>query len=84
MLDDRPTFPAPVAADPARRRWLSRVGAASLAALAFVLVPGRTHSLLGELKYWVDWANLAGIALAVGAVGAAVVWSLGALARSRA
>lgn len=56
----------------------------ALAALAFVLVPGWTRSSLGELKYWVDWANLVGIALAVGAVGAAVVWPLGALARSRA
>jgi hypothetical protein len=43
MHDDPPTCLTPVAADPARRRWLRSVGA----------------------------------------VGAAVVWPLGALARSR-
>ncbi|MCU0774976.1 MAG: hypothetical protein MUC74_10865 [Ideonella sp.] len=47
-----------------------------VAVAAFLLVPGLTKSSLGEMRYWVDWANLVGIALAVGAVGVAFAWPL--------
>lgn len=53
-----------------------------VALAAVVLIPGLTRSSLGELRYWVDWANLAAIALGVGAVAAAFAWPL--LARRRA
>jgi hypothetical protein len=71
-------------ADWAGAARLAVLAGVALAALAFVLVPGWTRSSLGEMKYWVDWANLLGIAAAVGAVGAAVIWPLGALMRRRA
>jgi hypothetical protein len=56
---------------------------AIVAIVAFVLVPGLTKSSLGELRYWVDWANLVGIAVAVGAVAAAFAWPLAAMRRAR-
>jgi hypothetical protein len=49
------------------------------AAVAFFALPGLTRSALGELRYWVDWLNLAGIALGVGAVAMAFAWPLTAL-----
>jgi hypothetical protein len=49
---------------------------AIVAVAAFLLVPGLTKSSLGEMRYWVDWANLVGIALAIGAVGVAFAWPL--------
>jgi hypothetical protein len=55
-------------------------GAAAVGAIAavvaFVLVPGLTRSSLGELRYWVDWVNLVGIALAAGGIVAAFAWPL--------
>lgn len=50
-----------------------------VALLAFLAIPGATRSSLGNLSYWVDWANLGAIALGAGAVAAAFalpVWSL--------
>ncbi len=59
--------------------------AAALAALAaligFLAVPSLTRSSLGELAYWVDWANLAGVALAIGGVALAFAWPALALRR---
>ena len=55
-------------------------GAIALAALAaifvFALAPGWVQSGLANLKYWVDWANLLGIAAAGGGVVLALVWPL--------
>jgi hypothetical protein len=58
------------------------VGAA-VAIAAFVLVPAATRSSLGELRYWVDWLNLLGIAAAFGAVAVAFAWPVLAMRRSR-
>lgn len=52
------------------------------AAIAFVAVPSLTKSSLGELAYWVDWANLLAVALGFGAAAVAFAWPLLALRRS--
>lgn len=69
------------------RRWraalpLVVVAAAVVTVIAALLVPGWTRSSLGEMGYWVDWANLFGLAAAFGAVAAAFAWPLLALTRS--
>lgn len=55
-------------------------GAIALAALAaifvFALAPGWVQSSLAELRYWVDWTNLLGIAAAAGALVLAFAWPL--------
>ncbi len=57
-------------------------GIAALAAvIGFVLVPMATRSSLQELAYWVDWANLASIALGIGVAALAFAWPLGVLWR---
>lgn len=38
--------------------------------VAFLVLPALDHSSLADMGYWVDWANLGGLALAVGAVAA--------------
>lgn len=48
----------------------------AVAIAIFFLVPGWIGSSLGELKYWVDWANLLGIAAGWGAAGLAFAWPL--------
>ncbi len=68
------------------RGWGAALKPALLAAVvgavvAVLAVPTLTKSSLGELSYWVDWANVVGIGAAVGAVVAAFVWPLGALLR---
>ena len=57
--------------------------AAVVAVVAFLWVPGATRSSLGELRYWVDWANLAGVALGFAGAAALLVWPLFALKRRR-
>lgn len=72
----------------AARRRGARWGAALPWAVAAALVvtvgaalalPGLSKSSLGEMGYWVDWANLLGVAAGFGAVAAAFVWPLAAL-----
>ena len=65
-------------------RWLAALPWAIAAALVFTVVaalalPGLSKSSLGEMGYWVDWANLLGVAAGFGAVAAAFVWPLAAL-----
>ena len=35
-----------------------------------------TKSSMAEMGYWIDWANLAGIAAAIGGVAFALIWPL--------
>ncbi len=49
----------------AGRRVALLVGAI-VAVLAFLALPSLTGSSLGEMRYWVDWASLAGMALGFG------------------
>jgi hypothetical protein len=60
------------------------LGAVVVGLLSFVALPSLTSSSLGELNYWVDWLALAGIAAAFGAVAAALLLPLAALARRKA
>jgi hypothetical protein len=55
--------------------------AAAAALLAVLSVPTLTKSSLGELRYWVDWANLTGVAIGIGGVALAFAWPLSALRR---
>lgn len=62
-------------------RWraglpLALAAGALVAIAAFLLVPGSTRSSLGELSYWVDWANLIAIAAGFGGVAALIAWPL--------
>ncbi len=52
-----------------------------VAIAAFLLVPGLTRSSLGELRYWVDWVNLFGVALGFAVLAAAFAWPLFAMRR---
>jgi hypothetical protein len=70
-------------AQPAWRRAapLALAVAAAVAALTFAFVPSLTRSSLAEMGYWVDWANLAAVALAFGVAALAYAWPLLALRR---
>lgn len=58
-----------------RASWPPAAGLGALSAIvAFFAVPGLSKSSLAEMGYWVDWANLTGIALGVGAVALAYAW----------
>ncbi len=43
---------------------------------AFFIMPGLIKSSLAELKYWVDWITLLGMAAASAATGALLAWPL--------
>ena len=60
------------------------MGAAAGLLLAFLAVPSLTRSSLGELRYWVDWANLLAIAAGAGAAVLAFAWPLLAMRGRRA
>lgn len=45
-----------------------------VAVAAFLAVPSMTRSSLGELAYWVDWANLIAVAGGFGAAAVAFAW----------
>ncbi|MBP6097254.1 MAG: hypothetical protein KBF58_02485 [Methyloversatilis sp.] len=47
-----------------------------IAISAFFAVPTMTKSSMAEMGYWIDWANLAGIAAAIGGVAFALIWPL--------
>jgi hypothetical protein len=44
-------------------------------------VPTAIRSSLQELAYWVDWANLASIALGIGMAALAFAWPVRVLSR---
>lgn len=50
--------------------------AALVAIATFLLLPAMTRSSLADLAYWVDWANVAGIAVALGAIAAVLSWPI--------
>jgi uncharacterized membrane protein len=56
-------------------------GAVIVGVGSFLLLPGLTRSSLGELKYWVDWLALAGVAGGFALVAAALLLPLAALLR---
>jgi len=65
-----------------RSAWPMAAGVAAVAAvIGFLVVPTATRSSLQELAYWVDWANLASIALGIGAAALAFAWPAGVLWR---
>lgn len=41
---------------------------------AFVLLPGMVQSSFSELRYWLDWAALAGFSVAIGGLIGALLW----------
>lgn len=47
---------------------------ALVALLAFFALPGLTRSSLGDLDYWVDWANVLAIAAGIGAAAWLMAW----------
>lgn len=53
-----------------------------VAVASFFAVPGLSKSSLSELAYWVDWANLLGVAFGFGAIAAAFAWPLLAMRRA--
>jgi hypothetical protein len=58
-------------------------GAAGVGVLTFLALPSLTRSSLGELKYWVDWLALAGLAGGFAIVTAALLLPLAALLKRR-
>jgi hypothetical protein len=58
-----------------RSAWPMAASVAVVAAvMGFLVVPTSTRSSLQELAYWVDWANLASIALGIGMAALAFAW----------
>jgi len=55
--------------------------AAGAALLAFLAIPTAVRSSLQEMGYWVDWANLASLALGFGVAVMALAWPAGVLLR---
>ena len=47
-----------------------------VAVIIFFITPGWSKSSLGDMKYWVDWANLLGIAAGWGAAAVILSWPL--------
>jgi len=64
-----------------RHSWRANLPGAIVVGLlvgvaVFFVMPGSIKSSLVELKYWVDWATLLGMAAAGAGVGALVAWPL--------
>jgi hypothetical protein len=65
-----------------RSAWPMAAGVAMAAAVVgFLVVPTAIRSSLQELAYWVDWANLASIALGIGMAALAFAWPVRVLSR---
>lgn len=65
-----------------RSAWPMAAGVAVVATVVgFLVVPSMTRSSLQELAYWVDWANLASIALGIGVAALAFAWPVGTMLR---
>ena len=59
-----------------RSLGLALVIGVGVALLLIPLVPGAIGSSLSDMGYWVDWANLLGIAAAWGVAGTVLAWPL--------
>ena len=67
-----------------RGAWpLALAGACGVGVLSFLLLPTLTRSSLAELKYWVDWTALAGIAAGAAVLAAALLLPLAVLLKRR-
>lgn len=55
------------------------VGGIVVALASLFLIPSVIDSGLSDLTYWVDWANLLAIAGIWGAIGAIMLWPVGAM-----
>jgi hypothetical protein len=63
-----------------RAAWpVALAGAATVGVFSFLALPSLTRSSLGELRYWVDWLALAGLAGGFALVTAALLMPLTAL-----
>lgn len=55
-----------------------------IAVAVFFLLPSVLQSSLSELRYWVDWVALGGVALGAGVVGFLTLWPWLARGQQRA
>lgn len=58
-------------------------GGLAVALVSIFIIPSVIDSTLSDLNYWVDWANLFAIAGIWGAIGAVMLWPVGAMFVSR-
>jgi hypothetical protein len=67
-----------------RAAWpVALAGAVVVGVASFLLLPGLTQSSLGELRYWVDWLALAGLAGGFALVAGALLLPLTALLKRK-
>lgn len=59
------------------------IGGVVVAIGSLFVIPSVIDSKLSDLYYWVDWANLFAIAGIWGAIGALMLWPVGAMVASR-
>lgn len=76
---------AVVKGSPAWRKGLrvGILGGIVVALVSIFIIPSVIDSKLSDLNYWVDWANLLAIAGIWGAIGAVMLWPVGAMFVSR-
>ncbi len=55
------------------------IGGIVVALASLFIIPSVIDSKLSDLNYWVDWANLFAVAGIWGAIGAAMLWPVGAM-----
>ncbi len=72
---------AAVKGAPAWRKGLrvGLIGGVVVALGSLFMIPSVIDSSLSDLTYWVDWANLFAIAGVWGAIGAVMLWPVGAM-----
>lgn len=58
---------------------LGLAGGVVVTIAGFFFVPAMIDSSIGDLNYWVDWANLLAVAAGFGAAAAVLLWPIGAM-----